>query len=704
MSIIITTKERGKDKATTWVSEEYLLKVLEGLTEEYLRTKARFRYKETLPKNTLLNGVLPDTGAYWRYSKFHGKIYYDCDRIPDDPRTMYRSQLGPISELKNKKIEKGYEWLKGNVKNVIDKAVKEGYTDYLHYYLDYNQERREQLSKACAVVSALTHIVTEHSIAEKENKFWMMAAEVIEEMGVGYVPYNFRRLKEKVLPSLKGEKAVADIIDLPRANNQNARRIDDKEIEAWVLQLRGMGQNYPNVWITRKVQNMCLMTNKVVPSEGWFNAIFARPETKFFTAPGRYGKTGRRAQMYQGYIPMENAIFAGDCWHVDATRVNMIPYIKKVNVDGKDVYREEFMYQIIIRDVYSGDIMGRHMDTKESATGYIMAVFNSAKWQGYMPYEIVFDRFPGHNTEEWKLVMERLRAVGVKVTMTHKANGKAKLERWFGTLQSVFMTDSKYFYGEGIISNRAYAHRSSEYLYNLKKSARAAGWNFDEAWNEINNVIDRYRRTKYSEYSRKYKLVESSPCELHDESEKPNVIRMRDEELALIFGISKEISIRNAGLIRTEINRVEYMYEVNDHKVLSKYNKVLLAYDFEDLNRVFLFEISKDLMPKFLCEATTATTAQIYGPNADFSAMARAKERIAGIEEFRNAAIGEAKETASEMDMLLGAKGDKNKANEFEESWTVQYAPLPPAPTPKADNGDEDDDNIDINNLFLGQM
>jgi hypothetical protein len=55
---------------------------------------------------------------------------------------------------------------------------------------------------------------------------------------VRYLPTNWRRLGEKVAEA-KG-KGVWEVIDLPRTDNQNARKLNDPEVESWVIQMRGM--------------------------------------------------------------------------------------------------------------------------------------------------------------------------------------------------------------------------------------------------------------------------------------------------------------------------------------------------------------------------------------------------------------------------------------------------------------------------------
>ena len=56
-----------------------------------------------------------------------------------------------------------------------------------------------------------------------------------------------------------------------------------------------------------------------------------------------------------------------------------------------------------------------------------MAVENT----GYLPYELITDRFPGHNTDEVKRLITHFKMLGVKVSITHKPTGKPHVERGF---------------------------------------------------------------------------------------------------------------------------------------------------------------------------------------------------------------------------------------------------------------------------------
>ena len=87
------------------------------------------------------------------------------------------------------------------------------------------------------------------------------------------------------------------------------------------MQMRQMPQNYSNDYIIRKITEMCELTGKKIPSRRWFGQnVFELPATKFLTSK-RFGSS-RKSHIFKSYIPRQNALYAGDCWEMDATRVN----------------------------------------------------------------------------------------------------------------------------------------------------------------------------------------------------------------------------------------------------------------------------------------------------------------------------------------------------------------------------------------------
>lgn len=651
---IIERRERNGRKAV-WVSEECLLRVFIDQDETYFRKVARYRYSQTVPARFRERSIQTDTGASWRWARMKGRYYYDYDRLPEERR----AQLPPAEELLKLYETALAESRQSELEKRIRSALRNEYRQYMHLYSAYSDEQNTLLAGAAAVVMAAAYWAEEKEVETHRSRFWKDLARVVRQVHVRYIPGNWRRLKEKVVAVLDGQN-VEDVVDLPRAGNSNARKYSDEELVSWIIQLRQAPQNYTNAHIIRIMKLMCRMAGKATPSTSWFSTELAKPKTKWLTAPGRFGDS-RHAAGFHGYTPIENAVYAGDCWQVDGTRVNFLPYWTE---DG----RKEFLYIIAVTDVHSGDLLGWHLDTKEDRWGYAEALRMACNMAGYLPWELVIDRFPGHNTEEWKTIQKRMEREGVKVTITSKKTGKAKVERLFSTIQTVFMQHSPYYYGEGIQSRNLHAHRSAEYLKGMEKEARANGWNFEASCKETVRILEMYRNTRYNEYSRRFHDIEKSPKELHDASDKPHVVRVEPWIYVELFGLEKSVTIRG-GIIKTTIQKAEYTYLVDDYEVVANYRQVTLCYDLDDLSRVYLFEPSNDINRQFLCEINEERAAQIYGPEADHSQLGRVQKRLKKLEERRKEELEEIVEAGAGVPMLLGPFSSKDDSKSAENRY-----------------------------------
>lgn len=661
---IIRQKERNGAQ-TWWIAETLLLRAISGLSEGFLRTKCRYEYAKTVSTAKRQKDILPDTGKAWRYARMHGRFYYAYANIPDAAPTRYRSRLPQPETLAEQAAQTAKSGLLTDLETLVNDRLNTLERDYLHCYVGYRTDQMQRLARACAALELCIEMGRERGAFDGRGRQWFMDfGRVLDALNISYLPTHWRRLYDKVQEVMGEGKAIAEVIDLPRRNNQNAVKIGDQELESWVIQLRGMPQNFTNAWIIRKVRQMCELSDKTVPSESWLAQLLAQPHTKFLTSAGRYGARGRKGQVYRGYTPAANALFAGDAWQMDGTRVNFIPW------KNADTGREEFLYIVVVRDVHSGAILGTHFSLTEDRWAYVSALRMAVNATGHLPYELILDRFPGHNTDEWRLIEQRMETVGVNVSYKFTAQSKAQLERWFETLQSVFFQESAYYYGEGIQSSRAAAHRSAEYIKAVRKTARTEGWNFDTAVLEATQCINRYNETTLDTYSRLHRTVKQSPLTLHNTSEKPHIKTLADYEACLLFGLTKRVSLRNGGLIRTEIRGVEHIYRVDDYDILSRRNQVLLAYDMENLNRVWLFEAdgANELAPAYLGAVESLQRVQVFGPTADYKALGKDQGRRNKIETKRRNELETIAAAGSPVHILLNGMGSKAEAEAAETS------------------------------------
>ncbi|MBL7868850.1 MAG: DDE-type integrase/transposase/recombinase [Flavobacterium lindanitolerans] len=688
---------KTSDSQTTWLSERLVSEVC-GVSNEYFR-KVRTHYKKSVANCYQRFNILPASGKSWRWAKINGLFYYDLDFIPNQKPTFYRDLFGDKADLLERFKEFGNNTENSLLESQFNSYIKANENDFLHCYLDCTKEQQKALAKACAVLEFSVRYIQENEF-RTQNEGYKLLSALIEKNDFRYLPKNYRILKEKVSEVIDNGQAIAEVIRLPRAGNENAVEYNDPEVWNWAMQLTAMGQNYSNDWKTRKIQDMCRMVGKKVPSRRWFGQnIYEQHNTKFLTASQRFGKGTTKASLYEGYIPFENALFAGDCWQVDATRVNMIAH--KAD-DGS----KKFLYIVAVRDVHSGDILGQCFDYSENRWSVLNAVKMAVQSAGYLPYEIVFDRFPGHNTEEAKALFSTLQKLKVKVTIAHNANAKAGLERWFGTLQSVFMADSQYYYGEGIKSRRLHAHRSPDYLAKLDKESKKAGFNLIDAYAEAENIVEAYRTTVYSYYSRKNKDLNKSPKLIHDESDKPHVQWVENHQISMIFGLKKKLQIRN-GFIKTEIQGMEYIYQVEDYDILSTEPEVIISYDMEDLSTVYLFKKAKDNFLIHLGEAQEFKRVVIHGPQAEFNRVNTEKQKQAEIERKKAEELEEKKGYNNDVALLMGRFTDKAEAENAETVFLLNSIEEPKKRTHKKAVGSDfstaNSLEIDINSLTQKQ-
>jgi hypothetical protein len=613
----------------------------------------RYQKQRTLP-DTDVTGK-KGTKASWRFAKRNGTYYYDYDRIPN----LGKRNLPKKEDLVETHATALRLQTTTSLWDVLEPRIQEVST-FLPAYGSCNEEQAVALARACAVVQYAAERVKGEE-PTRSNDFYRQLAKVVKDHRLTYLPKNYRVLKGKVDRVIAGED-VREVIKLPRQHNQNRGKYDNERVIGWMLYLRNHGRNYSGAHIYRKLKRMCELTGEAAPSKSWVEHSLAEWKTKFLTGAGRFG-SGKYGSDFNSYVPIEGALHAGDCWQMDATRVQLVRHRS-----GGDL---RSLNMTVVRDVHSGDIIGYALAHSENRWTYTTALEMAVKATGHLPYELVHDKFPGHNTPEWGVISKRLTHQGVKITVTSKATTKAAAERGFGTLQQVVAPDSAWYYGEGIMSNNRNAHVSPEYQLQANKEVGRENFNFEAAVSEAIGIIERYRDTKYSTYSRVRAKVERTPRELYNDSEQDNVIACDDFRRVEIFGTETTGTLRNNGKLRIRIQHVDYLYqldEVEQYDIIKTYRRVNVCYDLADLTRVYLFEPGTDVNRKYLGEVVEERRAAYYGPDADHERIAKMKAKHKQLRERRKADLEEALQAASDAEvMLVAATTDKRAVGATED-------------------------------------
>ncbi len=670
---ILIRKTDGTE--TLWLSQRLVMEVC-GISEGYLRQAVRPRYERTIRKCDLAKSkeFLPDSGKAWRWAKTSNGFYYCLDNIPNRAPKHYRSMFGDAETLRELWQSATNNKAATELEIRFKRHLKANFRHFIEHYTDVNEVQRPALAKACAVLDFI--LEEKDTYPGTKLKLYKDLSPILKEMDLQYIPHNPIRLREKVEILETTDHAIPEIIRLPRQGNDNAEQYNDPVVFGWAMNLRANGANFTDAHIVRQIWEACERTGRRKPSMRWFGqSIFEQAHTQFLTAQKRFGSS-KKANIHKSYIPFADAFYAGDCWEVDATRVNIIAHQTK---DEKGNKIERHLMAVVVRDVMSGDVLGYDFTHAESHASFARAMKMAVQTAGYLPYELVTDKFPGHNTEQIKRLFERLEALGVIVRLSHNAKDKARTERWFGTFQSVVLMGSKYYYGEGITSTRLTAHRSPEYLAQLKKESKKAGFDVVKAYTEAETLVEQWRTIKYSYYSRKNANLHKTPQELHKESEKPNVIFASRQQVSMLFDLKKEITIRHNGQFHLEIQGVEFYYQISaeNYEAIAKTHnkKVVISYDLDDLSEVYLWKEHGNLLAS-ICEAQEVKQVVKYGPGKELGRISQLKARERQIEELKQVQLDQYTAVANEEELLLGIHTNKQKANAFEDYYNEVNIPL----------------------------
>lgn len=572
-----------------WLSQDYILN--KGIDDRYLR----------VAKHRANNGA-----CSWQHSTISNRVYFRYSALPKTA-TM---RLDTVEKIVNTAVE---------VQNDIEALLSRAF--YSSFKLFLKLKISEDEARSAAVIHEASLHVNRNGISFKKSAFFEALAVEIKLHSLKYLPTTWRVLRDKIEEYSKGTEITNLVYAKNRGNQNRSIYANNEQIQCWLDDLGGDNRNYSAATIFRKLSVICEQSSVNAPSQRWVNSWLSDPKTQF-RLHQRYGANSRFNHKYRSYTPTQSALYAGDCWDIDGTRVNIIDHKATfTDKDGKRKTGNKFLYIITVRDVMSGLPIGWEYCYSESADAVINALTIAVRNAGYLPYELRYDRFPGHDTVDWLWLENQLRKVGVTMTQTVKAEGKARIERWYGTLQTVFMSESDLYYGEGVKSTRRSAHRSKEYIAKMRDWAQKHSFNFDDACRETDKILNAYASTPYSKWSTKYKKIDKSPAQLHNECTHPNTFEISYHQFCHLFGLRKEVSVRNY-MIQTQIDGATYYYGIDDVDVAEKYTGVKLwnCFDVENLDKVHLYSGET-----YLGTFDRITPAQQYGIDKDMRAVGKMK-------------------------------------------------------------------------------
>jgi transposase InsO family protein len=440
----------------------------------------------------------------------------------------------------NRKKQEEYK-----AKPLKEYTLLEGWQNYLSLY--ENILNKEMYAKSAACLCNFIAKIGNTASLPQIRKHYHEYLATVQNNGL-VLPENKRVLQRKI-QSYLAEIPVQDIVCPKRQGNQNAAKHNEK-LYAFVVEKRANPNNYTGRHIWRLTKEFAKQNGYPEPSLAWVKNILKDKYTKLITKEGRYGEKAG------GFIPATQDIQPGAVWQIDGTRINFIPHY----YNGE----KKALYIVAVLDVATRYIVGYSLCHSESYVTVSTALQNAVQNAGYLPKKLIMDKFPGHNTEQAGKLFKKLRFLGTELLFTSSPTGKSHVERTFGTLQTVFMQDIPYYYGEGIQSTRPYAHKSEKALKNITQQANREGFDYETACKYAHQVIRKYNTTPVCEYSDK--KITQSPAELHAHAQGTPV---QEYHIPYLFWEKREVTVRE-NLIEYHENYQEHYFFVYDTETLKK--------------------------------------------------------------------------------------------------------------------------------------
>lgn len=460
----------------------------------------------------------------------------------------------------------------------------EGFKTYAHLF----QGNRQRAAQKYAMANYLTQeYFPKHHLSLSNLKFIRQnIASVYAHLGAK--PSNAVKLQRFLKDFAKAdmEKRLA-LCSNGLLCNKNAKKMNYELLKTKVVVLRAHEANFSISHIHTLLGKICADHNMACPSMSWVAKVCKEPKIENMTGITR----GLRQLSVPVWTPTAKPQKAGVCWQIDGTRLNFVAHKDQ---DGKD----KFLYIVAVMDLFSGCYVGTYLGHSENRYAVMGALQNACENTGYLPKNIVIDRFPGHNTQDFRTLAEKLTLqYGVHIRISSEATGKAQIERSFRTFQETILQGSALYYGEGITSKRSFAHRSEAYIKKLKK----LNLGLETAIDEAIRVIDAYNQTPLCFLSKTNKETRSRQ-ELHDEHVLEQTQKLAPKDKAFLFfrHLQNKVSGGNICFTHQGINRY---YQLPEELVMT-YNNVRLDVYSDENNpqevHVYQGEQYLATLPEFL--------------------------------------------------------------------------------------------------------
>ena len=587
--ILIRTTSEG---ATLWVSQRLVVECC-GVDEEYLRKKARFTYKQSLPASwrKVAEGgdfMLGDTGKTWRWGRKGGQYYYDYDRIPDRAPARYRSMLPGREELEafveDNDLTQSRE-RRAALRNALSAAAEEMADNadarwiQMHSGFQIDIAKCRDYSRALGWCRFITRVARDGQFEQygtpTAGAFYDACASVLAEQRISNFSVSTAASLRKKLAGFPAdtEEQRRWIISAKIGNN-NSRKIgkyplvntETGEIYQFDVHEAVMYSLYMNVGRPQKDYLRTLYEEGYVPamnefgilpvSQSAFNNHLTKLSSRLKADLARHGEEYYRKHL-QTYVPSEKLSYAHSLFCADGSGLLAYRYTRSFYDSKSKIRREEtrimHLYAILITDVASGYIAGYGIapegDHKETLDMVQEAVRMAVRNGGNRTmFEFVSDN---HGAFSSAASREFLGRVFNRVRRIEKGNSQANpaemLFRLFknSALRSCF-NFIRSSHGATAIENRANTDGISKFEYPT----------YEETILQLEEAIERWNHTPRGNGK--------TPAEMF-EVKNPACEQLTESELRAINGTVSRLSIeRMRGFVTPQRGNDLLRFEIPD--------------------------------------------------------------------------------------------------------------------------------------------
>lgn len=549
--------------------------------------------------------------------------------VPYDSKYFYLDSIPGPTRAKLK-LEFNEEQLKeilvihGNCdgESVLEQAKKTGYINMLqeienypkyiyNFYDDYvDNQVRHQKALTLAILRAILPLVQkfkkglinyffvvlknekkaidERSQAATKDKFELIRKPVEFEIPLTSQNYFYKYLKRMLRLGIP-----RGLVHQGKGKPSNHLKLT-QVIKDIIIYLKSYGNPTSGSDIHNDLKNWFrdnpeLSKNEKLPDVDTVRDFLATSEATNLTTLSTMGYQKFESRIL-GYLPLDRPKYP-------LSKVSMDGYYVQVICEDKELGAMSFV-GFFIQDNFSDAIWCDFDDSENfKIIGRVWEDFlisNSYRF----PYQVVCDKFTDTQTKCFPNLRKFIEDSGVIWDPNSDPKAKAKLERWFGTWQSVALSKIVGYRGEGIRSKRPFAHPSRDVLLVISKKDFLKGKN--EVKRLLKSSVDDYNKNAFFEGA-------NAPFTVHRLKKPIHAKQLQPYHPAYFFWTKHQVTISGSMVIVREEKKRWYYRDTDFNFSLKNGTRVDVYHNPDDDKLAYIFEEGTD---KFISSIRRHYSAQ----------------------------------------------------------------------------------------------